>query len=454
MRYFADLHIHSRFSRATSKELTLLQLDTWARKKGITVLGTGDFTHPEWLSELKAQLIPAEEDGLFVLREATRNDSAKSLDGLGILNAIEGQRESATRFILSVEVSSIYSKGEKVRKIHTIVLVPSFEAADIFNKQLLAQGANLRSDGRPIVGIGAKEIARMAFAAHPDALVVPAHIWTPWFSVFGSMSGFDSLEECFEELTPKILAIETGLSSDPPMNWRVSALDTVAFMSNSDSHSARKLGREVNELEGKLSYDGIFEAFRTGAPVRAGERGGAAAKLSGTIEFFPEEGKYHYDGHRLCRVRWAPEERKAHEGRCNVCGRGVTVGVVSRVDELADREPGTRPPGAPSYRSLVPLEEIIAESLNVGTGTKTVVEQYERLVKAFGNEFSVLLDAPIEAITDASLPIIAEGVRRVRKGRLHIEAGYDGEFGTVHVFTNEEREAFAKGETNGQASLF
>lgn len=854
MKYFADLHIHSRFSRATSKSLTLPELDLWAQKKGIVVMGTGDFTHPEWLSELKAQLIPAQENGLFVLKEPYA------------IGHKPYAAENATRFVLSVEVSSIYSKANKTRKIHTIVIVPSFEAAEAFNAQLTRRGANLRSDGRPIMGIDAKDIARAAWEAHPDALVVPAHCllpdsilhtkgdflkriedvqkgdlvlthknrwrrvekiftrpfrgrtyrirpyyfrdgltvtpehpfyviktkkncawgggickpqhaasercqqksfqqykpewrmasqlevgdvlvyprfkgafvnhsvidvrkvigvsslesraqqvrfpgqrsrylnskvriderfcrlagyflaegytngrdaigftlhadeanyveditclvrevfgfggdpkirqfssqaievtfyskmlndlfarlfytdpqrrgaaskvmpewmlglrpelqvevfrgwwrgdrgytvsrvlmnqmkiillrlgivpsiysdsveayekrgkhhyrgrqihararlyalirlaffedsfgllsepefahfrtkgpvrhgwiddqyvylpirdievgdyvgevynleveddnsyvtefatvhncWTPWFSVFGSMSGFDSLEECFEELTPKIFAIETGLSSDPPMNWRVSALDNVALMSNSDSHSARKIGREANEIEGELSYTGLLDAFRTGAPVRVGERENVKAKLIGTVEFFPEEGKYHYDGHRLCKVRWTPQERKTHDGRCSVCGRAVTVGVVSRVDDLADREEGFRPEGVPGFRSLVPLEEIIAESLDVGTGTKKSLEHYERLVAAFGNEFSVLLDTPIEGIAEASLPIIGEGVRRVRKGKLYIEPGYDGEFGTVHVFTGVEREHFAKGG-GGQPSLF
>lgn len=440
MRYFADLHIHSRFSRATSKDLTLPALEEWAGKKGIRVMGTGDFTHPEWFSELKTQLVPAAEEGLYVLKSP---------------NAKARNPNDATRFLLSVEVSSIYSKGGKVRKVHTIVMLPSFEAAEAFNAQLGWQG-NLRSDGRPILGMDAKEVARAAFKAHPDALVVPAHAWTPWFSVFGSMSGFDSLEDCFEELTPKISAIETGLSSDAPMNWRLSALDSVALVSNSDSHSARKIGREANEFDGECSYGGIREAVRTGAPKRAKERESeeARTKLVGTVEFFPEEGKYHYDGHRLCKVRWAPGERKRNNGECSVCGRPVTVGVLSRVDALADRAEGFRPEGAPGFRSLVPLEEIIAEALGVGTGTKGVSEHYETLVKTFGNEFAALLDAPVEDIGKVSLAIIGEGVRRVREGNLRIEPGYDGEFGAVHVFTDEERDRFAKGGGERQASLF
>lgn len=441
MRYFADLHIHSRFARATSKDLTLPVLDAWARKKGIRVLGTGDFTHPEWFTELRDQLQPAPEEGLFVLKPTVDNPQSTT--------------DTLTRFLLSVEVSSIYRKSEKVRRIHTIVLLPSFAAAETFNTQLTRQGANLRSDGRPILGIDAKAVARAAFQAHPDALVVPAHAWTPWFSIFGSMSGFDRLEECFDELTPQIFAIETGLSSDPPMNWRVSALDSVALMSNSDSHSAQKIGRELNELEGEVSFLGIREAFRTGAPVRVKERETARTKLVGTAEFFPEEGKYHYDGHRLCKIRWTPEERKAHGGRCSACGRAVTVGVMSRVDDLADRPTGFRPEGAPAYRSLVPLDEVIAAALGVGRGTKGVAKHYERLVREFGNEMAVLLEVSGEEIARNSLPVIAEGVRRVREGKLAIEPGYDGEFGTVHVFTPEERAAFERsGAPDNQAVLF
>ncbi|OHA48966.1 MAG: DNA helicase UvrD [Candidatus Terrybacteria bacterium RIFCSPHIGHO2_01_FULL_48_17] len=426
MRWFGDFHIHSRFSRATSKELTLPVLDEWARKKGIAVMGTGDFTHPQWISELKEQLEPSPEKGLFWLR----NDKIQN-------------PKSKTRFLLTVEISSIYSKAGRVRKVHTILFAPSFEAAEAINARLSWTG-NLASDGRPIIGMDAKEVAKIAFKSSPDCMVIPAHAWTPWFSIFGSMSGFDSIEECFEELAPNILAIETGLSSDPSMNWRVSALDNVALMSNSDSHSARKIGREVNVLDGAMSYPAIVDAFRTGAPVRAGEREKAACKLLGTIEFFPEEGKYHYDGHRLCKVRWTPAQTRENSGKCTVCGRPVTVGVLSRVDDLADRPEGQKPEGAPHFRSLVPLEEIIADVVGVGTGTKSVEGSYNTLVSAFGNEFSVLLDAPIEQIAKESTSQIAEGIRRVRERKLYIEPGYDGEFGKVKIFGEEERESIGK----------
>jgi len=407
MKYFADLHIHSRFARATSKSLDLAVLDEWARKKGILLLGTGDFTHPYWFSELTNQLEPAPETGLFTLKKT--------------------KDESPTRFILSVEISSIYSQGGQTRRVHTLVLLPSFESAREFRKQLLSVG-NITSDGRPILGISAKDLAIIAFKSHPEALVIPAHAWTPWFSVFGSMSGFDSLAECFEELTPEILAIETGLSSDPPMNWRLSMLDNVALISNSDAHSASKLGREATELEGELSFNGLREALRTGAPKRAKERGNSITKLIGTVEFFPEEGKYHYDGHRNCRIVWSPAETAKHHGSCPVCKKPVTVGVMSRVQALADRPMGAKPAGAPGFRSLVPLEEIISDCLKIGVKSKAVAEQYEKLITEFGNEFNVLINSNPEHIGEASLPIIGTAVQRMRNSELNIHPGYDGEF--------------------------
>lgn len=432
MVYYADFHIHSRFARATSKSLTLPVLDEFARKKGIAVLGTGDFTHPMWFEEIKYHLQPAPEDGLFVLKNATG--------------------DTPTRFILSVEISSIYQQGGKGRRIHTLVMLPELESAEQFNRSLEGRGAKLSSDGRPIVGLSAKEIARLAFAAHPQALVIPAHAWTPWFSVFGSMSGFNSLEECFEELTPKIVAIETGLSSDPAMNWRLSALDSVALISSSDAHSPSKVAREATKFEGELSYSGMAQALVVGAPAKANEHTSSPTKLAGTIEFFPEEGKYHFDGHSVHKVRLSPTETKTHKGICPTCGRRVTVGVLSRVEELADRPEGFKPEGAPQFWSLVPLEEIIAESLGVKVGTKKVAAIYEILLQAFGNELTVLLDVPVEKIELASTPLVAEAVKRVRAGQLHIEPGYDGEYGTVHVFSPEDRQQFEPSAT--QATLF
>jgi len=427
-RYLADLHIHSRYARACSKDLTVPTIDLWAQKKGIKLIGTGDFTHPYWFGELSQELEPAPEDGLFILRGA--------------------ELDSATRWLLSVEVSSIFNQDGKGRRVHTLVILPSFESAKDFNERLGRRG-KLASDGRPTLGLSVKEVAKAALAAHPKALVIPAHAWTPWFGILGSQSGFDSLEQCFEELTPDILAIETGLSSDPPMNWRVGFLDDFALVSFSDAHSPKKLGRELTEFDGQLSYPAIYEGIRASAPSRIKQS--ATAKISRTIEFFPEEGKYHLDGHRVCQVRWTPKETKAHDGICPVCKRPVTIGVMARVEELADRPEGFKPDGTPDFTSLVPLEEIIAEAVNQNTGTKAVTEHYERLVQAFKTEMAVLEAAAIDDISQASSPAVAVAIRRVRNGNLNVEAGYDGEFGTVKIFEKDEREQFS---SNPQASLF
>ncbi len=421
MAYYADFHIHSRFARATSKSLTLPVLNEFARKKGIAVLGTGDFTHPQWFAEISQLLTPAPEAGLFILKEAAQ--------------------ETTTRFVLSVEISSIFQQAGRGRRVHTLVMLPDLEAAAEFNRRLQAHGAKLASDGRPIVGLSCKQVAEMALAAHPQALVIPAHAWTPWFGVFGSMSGFDSLEDCFEELTPRILAIETGLSSDPPMNWRLSKLDSVALISSSDAHSASKIAREATKFEGEMSYVGMGKALRRGAPAHASELAEAPTQLLGTVEFFPEEGKYHYDGHSVHHIRWSPSETIANKAMCPVCGQRVTIGVLSRVEELADRALSTKPAGAPDYWSLVPLEEIIAETEGVKVGTKKVASWYNRLLEAFGNELSVLLDTPLESIKAVANPAVAEAIRRVRAGEVEIEPGYDGQYGTVHVLNQADREA-------------
>ncbi len=421
-KFIADFHIHSHYSRAVSKDMNIGELDKWAKRKGIAVMGTGDFTHPEWIKELQELLQPAPEEGLFILKSAQDTDKA-------------------TRFVLSVEISSIYSKGGKVRKVHTIILAPSFEVAQEINKQLGRRG-NLHSDGRPILGLDVKELAKLVFAVSDKCMVIPAHAWTPWFSVFGSKSGFDSLEECFDELTPQIYAIETGLSSDPLMNWRVANLDSVALISNSDSHSGRKIGREANIFEGEMNYLAIHEAIKYGAPALADERENKSAKLLSTIEFFPEEGKYHHDGHRACKISWLPSETKAHGGKCPVCGKKVTVGVMSRVDDLATRSLNERPEGAPRFTSMVPLEEIISSALGVGVVSKAVQKEYNHLLEAFGNEFEILLEADIARIANETKLIIGEAIKRVREGKLHIEPGYDGEFGKVEIFTEEERNKF------------
>lgn len=429
MGWFADLHIHSRFARACSKNLTVSLLDQFARKKGVDLLGTGDFTHPYWLGELKRDLIPAPETGLFVLR---------------------GQplTTSSPRFVLSAEISSIFNQGGRNRRVHTLIYMPDFHSVESFNEKLAQRGAKLASDGRPVVGISVKDIAKITLDVNSEALIIPAHAWTPWFGVFGSMSGFDSLQEGFEELTEEILAIETGHSSDPTMNWRVSALDNIALVSFSDAHSAPKMSRELTEFDGEMSYVGLRAAIRTGAPARSSDRAKSPTKLVRTIEFFPEEGKYHLDGHRNCNVRLTPSETKQQNGVCPVCHRPLTVGVLSRVETLADRPEGYKPEGAPDFTSVVPLQELIADALGQKVGTKAVQLLHDQLISTFGNEMAVLLETSSTDISTASQPVVGQAVEDMRQAKLKIEPGYDGVFGTVH--TN----AAARGDTQSQAVLF
>ena len=441
MKTVADFHIHSPYSRAVSKEMTLENLSVWAGLKGIGVMGTGDFTHPKWIQEIKAKLEPAEE-GLYVLKSqipSTPEGVAGRPYGAGKSqkNPKSQIPNSETRFILTVEISSIYSKNGRTRRIHNIIFMPSVASAEKFNAALGWRG-NLKSDGRPILGLDAKELAKIAFDTDPRAVVVPAHAWTPWFSVFGSMSGFNSLEECFDEYAKNIFAIETGLSSDPAMNWRLSALDRIALLSNSDSHSLHRIGREANVFElASLSYDSIIDAIRTKDPK----------KFLFTVEFFPEEGKYHYDGHRACKISMSPEETKKVRKVCPKCGKPLTVGVLYRVDELADRPMGARPEGAIPYKNLVQLDEIIAESFGVGTASKRVQTAYHELLGRIGSEFSILIDASDSDLKSAAPPEVCEGIRRVREGKLHIEPGYDGEYGIVKIFTAGERKSITTQKT-------
>ncbi len=423
MRFVADLHIHSKYSRATSREMSPESIWKWAQLKGVTVVGTGDFTHPEWLKELQEKLEPA-GNGLYRLKEGLR-----SVD-------VPDSCRAEPFFLLSAEISCIYSKGGRTRKVHSIVFMPDFAGAARLNAVLSGIG-NLSADGRPILGLDAKELLRIVMDASPEAMLVPAHAWTPHFSVFGAMSGFDSLEECFEELTPHIHAIETGLSSDPRMNWRLSGLDRVTLVSNSDAHSPAKIGREANIFDTDLSYHAVMEAIRT------------KEGLTGTIEFFPEEGKYHYDGHRLCGVSLSPRETIRHGYLCPVCGRRVTVGVMHRVEELADRDEGFTPPGSPGYHPVIPLPEIIAEALKVGVGSKRVQNEYLKVLSSIGNEFTVLLEAPLEDIGRAGSALLMEAVSRMRSGRVHIAPGFDGEYGRIRIFEKVERE-----EIKGQKLLF
>jgi uncharacterized protein (TIGR00375 family) len=413
MPFIADLHIHSKYSRATSRDMTPEGLWTWAQLKGVSVIGTGDFTHPGWLTELGEKLEP-EDNGLFALRKSFRHDDVPASCRADVL------------FLLSAEISCIYRKNNRTRKVHCLVFAPDLEAVKRINAALGKIG-NLAADGRPILGLDAKDLLRIVLDASPDAMLVPAHAWTPHFSVFGAASGFDSLEECFEDLTPHIHAIETGLSSDPPMNWRLSGLDGIALISNSDAHSPAKIGREANILDTPFSYDAMMNAIRT----RQG--------FSGTIEFFPEEGKYHFDGHRGCGVRLSPEESERTHDACPLCGAKVTMGVMRRVGRLADREEGFRPAGAPAFRSLIPLQELIAETLQVRPASKKVTGTYRALLERLGSEFRILMDAPLRDIESAGSPLLREAVARMRAGRVRIAPGYDGEFGTVRIFEEAER---------------
>jgi uncharacterized protein (TIGR00375 family) len=427
MRYLADLHVHSHYSRATSKEMNIVSLTKWSQLKGTHLIGTGDFTHPRWFDEIQRTLEPA-EPGLFKLQaEDEKKIHADVFESCRI----------PMRFILSVEVSTIYKKNGRVRKLHNLLYAPSFEAAAHINAALQKIG-NLKSDGRPILGLDAKELLKITLDASPDCMFIPAHAWTPHFSVFGSQSGFDSLEEAFEELTPHIHAIETGLSSDPSMNARLSALDSIAFVSNSDAHSPRKLGREANIFNTELSYFALREALRTNDPKA----------FEATIEFFPEEGKYHLDGHRTCGVRLEPVESRALHNLCPKCGKPLTIGVLQRVEALADRPTPERSSLRRPFHSIIPLTEILAEVVKTAPSSKKVSELYLKLLATLGTEFDILLNVPLGAIEKASNSLTAEAVRRMREGKVHIAGGYDGEYGTIKIFEEGEREAL-QGEQLG-----
>jgi len=408
MKLIADFHLHSKYSRATARDMDLEHIALSAQRKGINIIGTGDFTHPEWFHELKTKLEPAEE-GLYKLKNQS------------------DQIKNQVRFIITGEISNIYQRGGKTRRVHNVIILPSLESAEKINNALSWQG-NLKSDGRPILGMDSEELLKIVFQAEPKAMFIPAHIWTPWFAVFGSMSGFDSLEEAFGENTKYLSALETGLSSDPPMNWRISSLDKLALVSNSDAHSPNNVGREANVFDIDFNYSSLREAI-----IKKDK-----TKFLYTIEFFPEEGKYHYDGHRLCKVRMSPEERKKVKGICPVCGKPLTVGVLSRVEELADRPKEEVPANAIPFKSLVPLREIIAESLGCQVKTKAVEEEYQKLISQFPNEFYILLEASAQDLQRASTEKMADGIIRIREGKVILEPGYDGEYGKVKVFSDKE----------------
>ena len=429
MQFIIDVHLHSRFARATSRDLNPSNLHKWSALKGVDVVGTGDYTHPEWFAELSEQLEPAEE-GLYQLEPASREAAVEQ--------ELPERCRRAVRFMLSVEISTIYKKGDKTRKIHHVVILPTLESVARLNRRLGAIG-NLQSDGRPILGLDSRDLLEICLEADENVLFVPAHIWTPHFAALGASSGFDSLEECYGDLLPHIFAVETGLSSDPPMNWRLSALDRYAIVSNSDAHSPQKLAREATCFDTECSYPGIYAALKDRDPAR----------FLGTLEFYPEEGKYHYDGHRKCAVCYKPAQTLAAEGICPVCGRKLTVGVLHRVERLADRPDGFRPDFAPSYEYLIPLDEVIGAAIGVGPKSKKVRAVYDRLLDEIGPELEVLRHAGLATIESCGGPLVAEGVRRMRCGEVDIYPGHDGEYGVISVFSEEERTRL-----KGQGALF
>src|SRR5216683_987651 len=421
--FHADLHIHSRFSRACSKDCDIEHLAWWALRKGITVVGTGDFTHPAWAEELRETLVPA-EPGLLRLRphleRQLRRNSPPSCD-------------QPVRFMLSTEISTIYRAGERTRKVHHLLYAPTFQAAERITSALSRIG-NLASDGRPILGLDSRHLLEITLDGGPGCYLVPAHAWTPWFAVLGSRSGFDAVADCYADLAGHVFAIETGLSSDPAMNWMCSSLDSYRLVSNSDAHSPPMLGREATTFSTDLDYFAIAAALRTGDG------------LEGTIEFYPEEGKYHLDGHRKCGVRFEPGQTRERHGTCPECGKPLTVGVLHRVAELADRPAGYRPAGVPGFRNLVQLPQIIGEILSTGPKSKKVTAEVSRLVAGLGPELGILREIPADELSRAGGSLLGEAISRLRRGEVIRDAGYDGEYGTIRLFQ--------PGELDSAAALF
>lgn len=428
MQFTADLHVHSRYARATSRDLNPENLYKWAALKGITVVGTGDFTHPAWFAELQEKLEPA-EDGLYRLKHHWRQT---------VEDALPPSCRREVRFLLSVEISSIYKKHGRTRKVHNLVMLPNLERAAEFNRRLGAVG-NIKSDGRPILGLPSHDLLSLSLDVCPEVLFVPAHIWTPHFAVLGSESGFDSLEDCFDDLLPAIFALETGLSSDPAMNTRLSALDRFVMISSSDAHSAPKLAREATCFNTDMSYDAIYSALRDRDPQR----------FAGTVEFYPEEGKYHYDGHRKCQTRWKPSQTLEADGRCPVCGGKLTVGVLHRVERLADRAEDAPLALERPFAYIIPLPEVIGAALGVGPESKKAQSVYHSLLAQLGPELEILRAVPTVDVARAGEPLVAEAIQRMRDGTVEIAAGYDGEYGTISIFNPAER-----AQLRGQHALF
>ncbi len=418
MRIIADFHVHSKYSRATSKEMNPASITKWADKKGIGVIATGDFQHPAYLGELKNKLKEA-EPGLYRLKDG----------------------KTDARMILSTEISNIYKQDGKVRKIHTLIIMPTLKDAEGFSK-LLSKKGNTASDGRPIFGFSVRDLVKYTLDITPDAMIIPAHAWTPWFSIFGSKSGFDSIEECFGPESKYIHAIETGLSSDPSANWRISALDNITLISNSDAHSPSKIGREANVFDCKLDYYEIRDIIEKKDKKR----------FKYTIEFFPEEGKYHYDGHRLCNISYHPRESKAKKNRCPVCFKPLTLGVLHRIEELADRPWDYVPANAIPQKHLIQLQEIISDCREVAPASKKVQGEYEKMLVKGGTEFEILMDRSREELLTITDEKITDAIMRVREEKVNIIPGYDGEFGKISIF--RQLEGFKDKTKNLQMKIF
>jgi uncharacterized protein (TIGR00375 family) len=448
MKQILDLHIHSKYSRACSSALTLGNIDAACRIKGIDVIATGDFTYPQWFAAIKNELEEIGNSGLYRLRSAEPhpNPLLRKERGDGVPSPYQGEGVNApspfqgegwdevknyAKFILSTEVALIYKDGgPHARRIHLVIMAPNIEAAGKLNNYL-DKKFNIRSDGRPILGMSAPDLVKICLDIHPQFLIYPAHIWTPWFSVFGSKSGFDKMEECFREQTKNIYAYETGLSSDPEMNWRLSALDNLTLLSNSDAHSLTNLGRECNVFDlSDFSYQEIYDTIKNKE----------IKKIIKTIEFYPEEGMYHFDGHLTCKISCAPEQTKKYKGICPVCKKPLTIGVLNRVEELADRPAGIVPKKSYPFVKLVELDKIIAEAFDVKSrSSKKVKAEYDKLIKNFGPELYILMDLPLEKLAGATDPLIAEGIKRVREGILEIKPGFDGQYGEIKIFNEAEK---------------
>jgi len=416
MELIVDLHIHSHHSRATSKNSTIEGLYYWAKIKGINIIGTGDFTHPSWFAEMQEKLVMTDE-GLYKLKDDIADEIDKTLP--------KSVRNNFIRFVPTVEISNIYSKSGAVRKLHNVVVTPNLEVSAKINSQLDRIG-NLKADGRPILGMDSKHLLQITLDSHPDSLFFPAHIWTPWFAMFGSKSGFDSIADAFEDLAPEIKVIETGLSSDPYMNWRLDELQKVTVISNSDAHSLPKLGREANVLSCEPTYKKIINAIKTNSDY-----------FIGTIEFFPQEGKYHFDGHRLCNVSFTPEETKKHKGICPVCHKALTVGVDYRVGEIANHPESYKPKKHKKVEYIIPLIELIAQMQGKNTQTKPVQAEYIKIYEALGDEFSILRKMKTDKIKTAGFTQLAHVIDRMRRGDVYIEPGYDGVYGVIKLFKND-----------------